>query len=403
MRAGLIPLLLSLSACGSSSNASGGAGAAAVAGGAASTAGTGAAESGGTANSASGAAGTVGQPLPPDPCLASGTCPPNTWIRVTPNGIQIPAEGLRSIVADPKTPSDLYMGAGAAGIWKSTDYGNTWAMINQGFGYIPQGLCIAVLPSEPRTLLVADSCACGRVHKSTDGGASFTTVGGNLPSDLYSLVVDPYNPSHIISGFHEASGIAESTDAGDTWHVVDGTGLPTGGVSWFPSFIDTGVAGTTAGTWIAIAQNAGSPAMTHDGGKSWTVPTGLDGVVHPHGEAQIFQSDKDIFIAGSGHGDGVFVSHDSGMSFTLASGTGPAAIVWGTPNHVYSAFAWSCFNCTIDPNFQVGSKHGDTWSRPGVPKEMLMGADHVAVTNDGNHYIFVAAMRNSGIWRYVEE
>ncbi len=32
-----------------------------------------------------------------------------------------------------------------------------------------------------------------------------------------------------------------------------------------------------------------------------------------------------------------------------------------------------------------------------------MGADHVTVTSDGTHNIFVAAMRNYGIWRYVEE
>jgi hypothetical protein len=34
---------------------------------------------------------------------------------------------------------------------------------------------------------------------------------------------------------------------------------------------------------------------------------------------------------------------------------------------------------------------------------MLMGADHVAVTSDGSHYIFVAATRSTGLWRYVEQ
>jgi hypothetical protein len=34
---------------------------------------------------------------------------------------------------------------------------------------------------------------------------------------------------------------------------------------------------------------------------------------------------------------------------------------------------------------------------------MLMGADHVAVAFDGSHYIFVAAMRSSVLWRYVEK
>jgi hypothetical protein len=66
-------------------------------------------------------------------------------------------------------------------------------------------------------------------------------------------------------------------------------------------------------------------------------------------------------------------------------------------------YSWSCFNCTIDPEFLVGSANGDSWTPTSVPAAMLMGADHVTVTSDGTHSIFVAAMRNYGLWRYVEE
>jgi hypothetical protein len=33
---------------------------------------------------------------------------------------------------------------------------------------------------------------------------------------------------------------------------------------------------------------------------------------------------------------------------------------------------------------------------------MNIGANHVAVTSDGNHNIFVGTMWKDGIWRYVE-
>jgi hypothetical protein len=347
----------------------------------------------------------AGPPPLPDPCVAANTCPPNTWVSVTPTGITIPPEGLRSLVPDPLHPSDLFLGSGAAGIWKSTDYGNTWKMINAGFGYVAQGLCLAVLPTNPATLLIAMPSGVGKIHKSTDGGGTFRTTGGGLPGDLYSFAVDPYDGTHLISGFHEQDKIAESTDSGETWHVVVTSGFPTGGVSWYPQFIDTGAAATTRKTWLAIAQNGGSPAMTHDSGATWTIPTGLQGLTHPHGNAQIFQRGSTIFIGGQSGpaGDGVYRSTDMGATFTRVSTQTPAAVVWGTANHVYSMYAWSCYDCTINPNFMVSSASGDVWTSPAVPTAMRMGADHVAVTSDGTHQIFVAAMRNAGLWRYVEQ
>ena len=297
-------------------------------------------------------------PPPADPCVAQGTCPANTWVNVTPKGITIPTSGLRSVVRDPSRPSDLYLGSGEAGIWKSTD-----------------------------------------------GGATFRTTGGGLISDLYSFSMDPYDINHLISGLHEHDGIAESIDAGETWHMVGTAGFPTGGISWFPTFLDTGAANTTSKTWFAIAQNGGSPVVTRDGGNTWTIPTGLQTIQHPHGEAQIFQRQRTLFVPGvnGGAGDGVYRSTDFGATFTRVTKPIAASIAWGSPNHVYSMWAWSCFGCVIDPKFMVGSANGDTWTSPGVPKTMLMGADHVAVTSDGSHYIFVAATRSTGLWRYVEQ
>jgi hypothetical protein len=263
-----------------------------------------------------------------------------------------------------------------------------------------------VLPSEPAaTVLLGAACACGKIHKSTDGAVTFRDTGGGLPGDLYSLNVDPYDGKHIISGFHEKDGIAESNDGGETWRVVGAAGFPGGGVSWYPYFIDTGSPETTAKTWVAIAQNGGSPTLTKNGGGQWTVPAGVQGLIHPHGNSQIFQRGSSIFVGGQSgaNGDGVYRSTDYGATFTKVSKTTPVSVVWGTPNHVYSMYSWSCYGCPIDPNFMVGSASGDSWTSPGVPKAMLMGADHVAVTSDGKRHIFVAAMRSSGIWRFVEE
>lgn len=59
-------------------------------------------------------------------------------------------------------------------------------------------------------------------------------------------------------------------------------GFPGGGLSWYPSFIDTGEATSSHVTWIAIAQDGRSPVITRNGGQSWSVPVEAAGVTHPH-------------------------------------------------------------------------------------------------------------------------
>ncbi len=341
-----------------------------------------------------------GPPLPPDPCIAAGTCPPGEWIDVTPTDLGDVEFGPGPVVRDPGKPTDLYMAGGGDGLWKSEDYGNTWSRINDTIGYVPMGLIMAVAPTEPATLWVA-----GYQHllRSVDGGASFEMFPFDFPAELYSIQVDPYDSDHLVSGLHEADGIVESVDAGETWTDVAGPTLPAGGVSWYAFFIDEGDPKVTRQTWFAIAQNGASAVITRDGGDTWTVPQGLQGLNHPHGNTQIFQRDQTIFVAGvGGPGDGVYRSIDGGEAFERVL-EGSRAIVWGTDDAVYSMWGWACADCDLGASFSTAPlPGGDTWSMPDVPEALIIGANHIAVTSDGEHDIFVGTMWSSGVWRYVE-
>jgi hypothetical protein len=344
-------------------------------------------------------------PLPPDPCVDAGTCTPGSWINVTPSAM--PASALRptmnafgpgSVVADPSRPSDLYVGPNA-GLWKSTDYGSTWQLINTTLQDAPRGVIIAVAGTTPATIW---SAGYNVLFKSTDGGKTFAQ--SSLKVSLYSLKVDPNDPTHLISGLHEADGIVESTDGGATWNSVAGAGFPSGGVSWYPYFIDTGDAAGTRKTWFAIAQNGASAITTTDGGAHWTMPAGVSGLQHPHGNSQIFQDGANLYVGGiAGPGQGVYRSPDRGVTWSrVDSGKYPEAIVWGTPTSVYAMYAWACSGCNLGTDYETAPPPGMTWSTGTVPAELTIGPNSVAVTFDGTHHVFVAVMWDQGIWRYVE-
>jgi len=382
-------------------------------------AGTGVGGSGGVAKGGSGGVGTGGgnaagaagssgkggagggAPLPADPCIAANTCPPGTWVNVTPANAKQLDFGTGPMVGDPSRPSDLYMGGGGEGVWKSTDYGNKWAKINDTIPYVPMGYVLAVLPGPaPPTVIVAGYKV---VHKSTDGGVTFKDLPFNFPDSLYSIQIDPYDGKHLISGLHEVDGIVESTDGGDTWKYVGTGGFPGGGISWYVFFLDTGAAATTHDTWYAIAQNGGSSVITSNAGAQWKIPTGLNGFTHPHGNSQIFQKGDTIFTAGTGGpGDGLYKSTDKGQSFTKVLGGG-LGITWGTAKNVYTMWGWACSKCDLGASFQLAPlPAGTAFTKPAVPAGLNIGANHIVVTSDGTHNIFVGTMWAAGVWRYIE-
>jgi photosystem II stability/assembly factor-like uncharacterized protein len=237
--------------------------------------------------------------------------------------------------------------------------------------------------------------------KSTDGGVNWTRTdfpndGKPYPQDGYSVDVDPYDGKHLIVGFHEEAGLAESSDAGQTWRTINWGSAP----SAYPFFIDTGSATTTRRSWLTLGQS-GSMMLTRDGGSTWTSPETLQ---HAHGNAQIFQAGAGvIYTAGlyGTQGSGIYRSTDYGSSWVKIY-DGYLNGVIGTASTLYSSWAWANQG-GADPTLRRASRSSGTpWSAIATPPGMTNGFKRAAVTSDGVHQIIVGGNWNAGFWRFIE-
>src|SRR5437870_9276351 len=157
-----------------------------------------------------------------------------------------PFRGGRTVAISgvPHQPNVFYMAAVNGGVWKTTDFGNTW---NPIFDDQPTGSvgALAVAPSDPNIIYVGSGEGLQRpdlatgdgVYKSTDAGKTWTHVGlekggpekGGLrdAQQITAILVDPKNPNRVFVaaeghpyGPNAERGVFRSTDGGQTFQEV---------------------------------------------------------------------------------------------------------------------------------------------------------------------------------------
>ncbi|MBT3450121.1 MAG: glycosyl hydrolase [Bacteroidetes Order II. Incertae sedis bacterium] len=134
------------------------------------------------------------------------------------------------------------------GVYKSTDWGKTWSHV--GLAGSHRTGRIIIHPKDANTVWVASLGALYSanpdrgVFKTTDGGASWSqTLSINDRTGAVDLVADPSNPDVLYAAMWErdrrawnfvesgvGSGIHKSTDGGETWTKISGgdSGFPDG-------------------------------------------------------------------------------------------------------------------------------------------------------------------------------
>ncbi|MGB0077451.1 MAG: glycoside hydrolase, partial [Candidatus Sulfotelmatobacter sp.] len=140
----------------------------------------------------------------------------------------------RAATGVPSQPNVFYVGQVNGGVWKTDDYGRTWAPIfdhesTQSIG------AIAVAASNPDTVYVASGEGLHRpdlsigngIYKSTDAGKTWTHLGLRDGFQIPALAIDPRDPNRVFAavlghpyGPNEERGLFRSTDGGQTWQKV---------------------------------------------------------------------------------------------------------------------------------------------------------------------------------------
>src|SRR5213594_3555938 len=136
---------------------------------------------------------------------------------------------------DPVNPQVFYFGSTGGGVWKTTDGGQYWENISDGFFKRASVGAIAVSRSDPNVIYVGmgESCIRGNVshgdgvYRSTDAGKTWTHLGLERTRNIGKLRVHPEDPDTVYvaalghaHGSNTERGVFRSRDGGKTWKRV---------------------------------------------------------------------------------------------------------------------------------------------------------------------------------------
>ena len=260
--------------------------------------------------------------------------------------------------------NEFYMGATGGGVWKTTDSGENWKNVSDGFFGTGSIGAIAVAPSSPDIIYVGtgETQIRGNIthgdgmYKSTDAGKTWKRIGLEKtkyisrvrvhPTDANTLWVAALGP---VFGASSERGIYKSTDGGSTWKKTLYVSEIAGGadISFAPSDPRT----IYASTWEAWRRpwtlNSGGPGSrlfkSTDGGDTWTnisasqgLPIGLLGKI---GVAVSPVNPNRVWAMVEAENGGLFRSDDAGKTWTLI-----------TDRRDFRQRAWYYTRIYADPN-----------------------------------------------------
>lgn len=207
------------------------------------------------------------------------------WQPLTDNQASL---AMGAVAVDPNNPDTIYAGTGelhyasdsfyGGGLLKSTNGGATWTTLGQNIfsGNSIGAVVVSPSPADGTNLFVAGDMG---LYHSTDGGSTWSRWA--ISGDVTDLVIKPTDPTTLYAAVR-GTGIYKTTDGGSTWTLLAG-GLPASGAAF--GYTGLAISPSTPGTVYASIGNADQSSPTYNmllglyvsvnGGTSWsqlTVP-----------------------------------------------------------------------------------------------------------------------------------
>ena len=355
-----------------------------------------------------------------------------------------PFRGGRSVassgvIGDPLT---YYMSTTGGGLWKTSDAGQRWVNISDGYFETGSVGAVAVSESHPYIVYVGMGEHAPRgvmtsygdgVYKSTDAGKTWTKLGLDKTQHISRIQIHPTNPDIVYVAAQGAlhvpnqeRGVYKSTDGGKTWKQVlfvnDMTGCSELSMDMnYPDILYAGMWYHQRKPWKVISGGEGRGLYkSMDGGETWKqIEKGL-----PEEKGKIAvsvsraNSDRVYaLIEGNTQKDegGLFVSSNGGENWSLVSGDNKLTQrawyyieVFADPVDEHTVYVLSAPALrSIDGGKsweRITGTHGDyhdLWINPDNPKNMVISNDGgAAISFDrGAHWSTQANMPTAQIYR----
>ena len=286
----------------------------------------------------------------------------------------------------------FYMGTTGGGVWKTSDFGNNWYNISDGYFKSPSIGAINVYQKDPNIVYVGtgsdglrSNIIVGKgIYRSEDAGKTWEQIGLENVGQIGAVEIHPNDPNTIYVAAigqpfknNEDRGLYKSIDGGRSWdkilYLSDSIGIVD--VEFAPDDPNTLYAASwrvERKPWTIISGSTnGGAYKSVDSGKTWNkIDLGIDAQYIGKIDFAVSKSNPNrlfVMIEASEGKGGLYKSEDRGISFELMNNreelvNRPFYYLNVESNPLNSDILYSSAN-----RFMISKDAGKTWKSYSTP------------------------------------